>query len=141
VQLPINTKDESMTNAMMSMKKTSGLLALGLALSLAFGAAQAEDKKGDCGINYTRTACPGKDAESFAKCDGKASCVKFVAADSEQACQAAALKACANDRLDVTKSKAIQATYKGQPLKSASGQEDFCADYEKRAAEFDKCGK
>ena len=44
-------------------------------------------------------------------------------------------------RLDITKSKVIQATYKGHPLKSTSGKDDFCADYEKRAAEFDKCGK
>jgi hypothetical protein len=67
--------------------------------------------------------------------------VKFVAADSAQACQAAALKACTNERMEITKSKAIQATFKGEPLKSASGQEDFCADYDKRAAEYDKCGK
>jgi hypothetical protein len=113
---------------------------VGAAIAMASGMAQAQDK-GDCGVQYTRVACPGKEAESFAKCDGKASCVKKVEAATPQACQAAALKACANDRLDITKSKAIQATYKGQPLKSASGKDDFCVDYDKRAAEFDKCGK
>jgi hypothetical protein len=114
--------------------------ALGLTAFLILGPAHAQDQ-GDCGIKYTRTACPGKEAESFSKCSGQASCTKRVAAASPQACQAAALKACENDRLDVTKSKVILATYKGQPLKSASGKDDFCADYEKRAVEFDKCGK
>ena len=96
---------------------------------------------GECGIEYQRTACPGKDAESYAKCDGKQTCVKAAPLDSAQACQAAALKACANDRLDVTKSKVIRATFDGKALKSASGKEDFCVDYANRAAEFDKCGK
>jgi hypothetical protein len=95
----------------------------------------------DCAIDYTRTACPGKEAESFKKCDGKANCVKEVAAADAKSCQALALKACANDRLDITKSKVIRAKFKGQALKSASGKEDFCADYDKRAAEFDHCGK
>jgi hypothetical protein len=96
---------------------------------------------GDCGIEYTRTACPGKEADSYAKCDGKQTCVKAAPLDSAPACQAAALKACVNDRLDVTKSKVIRATFDGKALKSASGKEDFCADYANRAAEFDKCGK
>jgi hypothetical protein len=96
---------------------------------------------GDCGIEYNRTACPGKDVESYAKCDGKATCVKNVVADSAQACQAAAVKACANDRLDVTKSKVIRATFDGKKLASSSGSEDFCSDYANRSVEFDKCGK
>lgn len=96
---------------------------------------------GDCGIEYQRTACAGKESESYAKCDGKQACVKTTPADTAQACQAAALKACANDRLDVTKSKVIRATFDGKALKSASGKDDFCVDYANRAAEFDKCGK
>lgn len=113
-------------------------LALALATGLTWTVAHAEDKA-DCAISYTRTACPGKEAISYAKCDGKANCIKTVPAASAQACQAAALKACANDRLDITKSKVVGASYKGEALKSASGQDDFCADYDKRAAEFDKC--
>lgn len=97
-------------------------------------------ESGDCAISYTRAACPGKEAISFAKCDGKASCTKQVQTGSPQACQAAALKACANDRLDITKSKVIGASYKGELLKSTTGKDDFCADYDKRAVEFDKCG-
>ncbi len=115
-------------------------LALGLALCAAWAPASAQGK-GDCAVSYTRTACPGKEAESFSKCDGKASCVKQVEAATPEACQAAALKACANDRLDITQSKVINASFKGQALKSASGKADFCLDYDKRAAEFDKCPK
>lgn len=95
---------------------------------------------GDCAIEYTRTACPGKETESFAKCDGKKTCVKTVPATDTAACQSAALKACANDRLDITQSKAITATFDGKALKSASGKGDFCLDYDKRAAEFNHCG-
>jgi hypothetical protein len=84
---------------------------------------------GDCAVDYTRTACAGKEAESFAKCDGKKNCVKTSPADTAQACQDVALKACANDRLDVTQSKEIKASFNGQALKSASGKDDFCADY------------
>jgi hypothetical protein len=109
---------------------------LGLAATFGPGVSSAQD----CAISYTRTACPGKNAESYAKCDGKQSCVKQVVAESPEACQAAALKACANDRLDITKNKVIGAQYKGQPLKSTQGADDFCQHYEKRAAEFDKCG-
>jgi hypothetical protein len=126
---PTTPEDEPMNVAQMS-----AAIALTMLLS---GAATA----GECGIEYTRSACPGKDAESYAKCDGKQTCVKATALDSASACQAAALKACSNDRLDVTKSKVIRATFDGKPMKSASGKEDFCADYANRAAEFDKCGK
>jgi hypothetical protein len=92
-------------------------------------------------VQYDRTACPGKEAESYAKCDGKKTCVKTSAADTEQACQAIALKACPNDRLDITQSKVIKASFDGKPIRSASGKEDFCADYAKRAEEFNRCGK
>lgn len=124
----------------MTIAKLLGTVALGLFTNLAGGMAHAQGK-GECEVHYTRTACPGKEAESFAKCDGKASCNKQVEAASPQACQTVALKACANDRLDATKSKVITANYKGQALTSATGKADFCMDYEKRAAEFDKCGK
>jgi hypothetical protein len=64
---------------------------------------------------------------------------KYVQAGSAQACQDAALKACANDRLDITKSKVIKASYQQKPVQSKSGKDDFCADYAKRAEEFDHC--
>ena len=108
------------------------------ALSLVAGSALAEDKA-ECAITYTRTACPGQEAESYKKCDGKQTCTKDVVAASSEACQEAAVKACANDRLTITKSKTISAKYKGKALKSKSGKDDFCLDYEKRAAEFNQC--
>jgi len=89
--------------------------------------AQAEDKGGDCALSYTRTACPGQEAESYKKCDGKQSCTKNVPAASEAACQEAAVAACSNDRLTVTASKA--------------GKADLCLDYSKRDAEFNQCSK
>ena len=101
--------------------------------------ARAEDKA-VCSVTTTRAACPSKEAESFKKCDGKASCAKAVEAKTAAACSEAATAACANDRLDVTKSKTVTATWNGQPLKSKSGKEDLCLDYAKRSAEFDKCG-
>jgi hypothetical protein len=104
------------------------------------GNSQAEDKT-DCALTYTRTACAGQEAESYKKCDGKQSCTKYVPATTEQACQTAAVEACSNDRLTVTKSKAINATYKGKALKSKGGKPDLCLDYAKREAEFNQCGK
>jgi hypothetical protein len=53
----------------------------------------------------------------------------------------AAVNACANDRLTVTKSKIITAKFKGKSLKSKSGQDDLCLDYPKRATEFNQCAK
>jgi hypothetical protein len=92
----------------------------------------AEDK---CVLQITRTACPGKEKESFSKCDGKASCeVKDPAAD-EKACAAAAVKACENtpDRQKVTKSKVIKALFGGKPVE---GGKNFCAI---DRADFNKC--
>lgn len=99
------------------------------------------DQATDCDITIARTACPGQDAESYKKCDGKQSCSKHVPAASEAACAEAAVNACANDRLDITKSKAITAKYKGKALKTKSGKDDLCLDYAKRDAEFNQCGK
>ena len=93
----------------------------------------------DCDITHTRTACAGHEAERYAKCDGKQSRTKHVAASSEAQCLDAAIKACANDRVLVTQSKVIQARYKGKALKSKSGKEDVCLDYAKRGAEFNQC--
>jgi len=96
---------------------------------------------GTCEIQYERTACPGKEAISFKKCDGAATCSDFVEVASAAECQAKALKACANDRLTITKSKVIKAKFDEQTLTSEGGKEDFCLDYAKRSEEFDHCGQ
>jgi hypothetical protein len=96
---------------------------------------------GECAIEYIRTACPGQETVSYSKCGGTQSCVLPETAASVEVCQAAALKACANDRLKITKSKVVRAKFDGKAVMSASGKEDFCADYEKRATEFDQCAK
>jgi hypothetical protein len=119
------------------------------ALSIAFTFAMvsqmlpvAEAEEGaDCEITYTRTACPGQEAESYKKCDGKQSCSKKVAAASEAACAEAAVQACSNDRLEITASKVIHASFKGKALKTKSGKEDMCLDYAKRDTEFNQCKK
>ena len=49
------------------------------------------------------------------------------------------MKACANDRLEITKSKVITAKYKGKALKSKGGKDDMCLDYAKRDTEFNQC--
>jgi hypothetical protein len=108
---------------------------------LLFMAAAGTAVAGECAVESIRTACPGQEAESFSKCGGKQSCMTPESAGSTQDCQAAALKACANDRLSITKSKVVHASFDGKAVMSASGKDDFCADYEKRAAEFDHCAK
>ncbi|MCP4696448.1 MAG: hypothetical protein GY862_06330 [Gammaproteobacteria bacterium] len=117
------------------MKKIA-LFAAGLILS--FNAVQAAEKT-DCAVHYTRTACAGQEAVSYKKCGGEQSCVKHKPADSLEACQAAALKSCKNKRLDITKSKVITAKYKGEAIKTKSGKDDFCLDYENKDAEFNHC--
>jgi hypothetical protein len=116
----------------------------GLAMVLAsvdVGVELAQADEGDCAITYTRTACAGQEAESYKKCDGKQSCTKNVAAPSADKCLEAAVQACSNDRLTVTQSKVIRASYKGQALKSKSGKDDLCLDYAKRDTEFNQCAK
>ena len=127
-------------------RRLMGALGWSVICSFAFGfgffstESRAEDKA-DCAITYTRTACPGKEEESYKKCDGKKSCTKYVAAATEQACQEAAVAACANDRLTITQRKVIAATFKGKALKSKEGKDDMCLDYSKRDAEFNQCSK
>jgi hypothetical protein len=89
-----------------------------------------------CVINYNRTACPGKEAESYSKCNGTKTCNKEdSSAVSLAACEQAAAAACANTRLTITKSKVITATFNGKPLRGGS---NFCAS---NRADFNKCAK
>lgn len=117
------------------MKHISLLLS---ALFLSISGAQAVAST--CDINYTRTACPGKEVISYKKCDGKQSCTKTVTVDTADACRAKAVAACANDRLDITKSKVITAMFNGKPIQNKAGGTDHCLDYAERAAEFNQCG-
>jgi hypothetical protein len=92
-----------------------------------------------CEVSYDRTACTGKDTESYAKCEGKKTCTKVETAEDESECKEAAAKACANSRTDITKSKVITAKWNGKEVTSKSGKKDFCEDYDKKATEFNKC--
>ncbi len=91
-----------------------------------------------CEINYDRTACAGKEKEAYSKCGGSKSCVKVEDAESEKECSDAAMKACANSRFDITKTKIIKAKWNGKELLSKSGA-DFCADYPNKDKEFNQC--
>jgi hypothetical protein len=87
---------------------------------------------GECVLKTTRTACPGKEKESFSKCNGQASCDEKVGADSEKDCAEKAAKSCDNSRPSITKSKTVSATFDGKPV---SGGKNVCAaerpDYNK----------
>lgn len=89
---------------------------------LSLGAAYA----GECVLQVTRTACPGKDKESFSKCDGKASCNESVPAASASQCAIKAKAGCSNKRLDITKYKKVTATYDGAPVEAGK---DFCVGH------------
>ncbi len=88
-----------------------------------------------CVVHYNRTACPGKEAESYSKCSGKKECDKEEsAAVSLKACEQAAAAACPNSRLTITKSKVITAKFNGKALR---GGANFCAS---NRPDFNKCG-
>ncbi len=94
---------------------------------------------GSCDLSITRTACPGKEAISYKKCDGQASCVEKETAADAAACKAMAVEACSNKRLEITKSKVITAKFDGKEIKTDGGDTDFCKAFPNRSKEFDKC--
>lgn len=111
-------------------KSISFAFAAVFGLSLASTAYAAE-----CVVNVNRTACPGKEAESYSKCGGSKSCDKTEDAGSEAACIAAAKSNCPNSRLDITKSKVVKARFDGKQLKGPFGG-SFCAP---NRPDFNKC--
>jgi hypothetical protein len=114
---------------------------IGVMFTAAFLMSSYVVQANECAVHYVRTACPGKEAISYKKCDGKKECTKIKEASSVEECREAATKSCSNSRLDITKSKVITAMFNGAPIKTDSGKDDFCLEYEKRAAEFDQCDK
>jgi hypothetical protein len=114
------------------MKKITALAAL-LVVSFASNA-----YAGECLVRYVRTACPGKEVESYSKCGGAKECNKNEAASTEAACIGNAKRACANSRLEITKSKVITATYDGKVLKGPFAGGNFCAN---KRPDFNKCAK
>jgi len=90
---------------------------------------------GGCVITVTRTACPGKEKESYSKCNGKQSCEIADSAATVQDCAAAALKACEMLRPQVTKSKAVTAVFGGAPVENGK---NFCAA---DRTDFNQCAK
>ncbi|MBD8526943.1 hypothetical protein [Pseudomarimonas arenosa] len=103
---------------------TSRFTAVAGALALLIG--NSSVLAGDCVMSITRTACPGKEAESFSKCDGKASCEQKVPAPSAAICATKTKISCANSRRTITKYKSITATFDGEPVE---GGKDFCVGH------------
>jgi hypothetical protein len=94
----------------------------------------------NCEIVVSRDACPGKEALSFKKCDGKKVCSEFVEAANAAACKQAAVAACEVFRPGITKSKSVTSVkFKGTAVKPDGGDADFCKGYPRRATEYDKC--
>jgi hypothetical protein len=92
-----------------------------------------------CEISYDRTACKNKEVESYAKCENKKTCTKAEAAEDIAECQEAAMLACKNTRIDITKTKVINAKWNGKEILSKTNKKDFCEDYSKRLDEYNKC--
>ncbi|WP_397599863.1 hypothetical protein [Silvanigrella sp.] len=90
---------------------------------------------GTCTLHITRTACPGMEKDSYAKCGGNASCDENKKTGSADSCAKAALEACDNvaARQKQTKSKEIKADFDGKPLE---GGKNFC---EPNRPDFNKC--
>jgi hypothetical protein len=112
----------------MKVSKLFAITALALSSSMALA--------GVCEISITRVACPGKEAESFKKCDGKASCVAKKKAETAEECAKLAADECPNSRLDITKSKEITAKFGGADVKSKDGKSQFC---DANRPDFNKC--
>jgi hypothetical protein len=106
-------------------------------VSLAASAFLASTASAQCLVHTERTACPGKESESYKKCDGKKSCEKKRPASSEAQCMEEAKKGCPNDRFDITASKIVKAKWNGKDLK---GEFDgnFC---DPKRDDFNKCDK
>jgi hypothetical protein len=100
------------------------LLLLGLSVSAVAG---------ECVLKTTRAACPGKEKDSYSKCNGQASCDEKVAADSAKECAEKAAKSCDNSRPNITKSKTVSATFDGKPVE---GGKNVCAT---ERPDYNKC--
>jgi hypothetical protein len=102
----------------------SGLLLLCLSVSAVAG---------ECVLKTTRVACPGKEKDSYSKCNGQASCDEKVVADSAKECAEKAAKSCDNSRPNITKSKTVSATFDG---KAVEGGKNVCAT---ERPDYNKC--
>jgi hypothetical protein len=113
------------------MNKTITLAAFAAVAGLSF----ATNAYANCVVNINRTACAGKEEESYSKCGGSKSCDKTEDAGSEASCIAFAKSNCPNSRLEITKSKIVKARFDGKALAGPYGG-SFCAP---NRPDFNKC--
>jgi hypothetical protein len=107
-----------------------------LALAAICFMALSEVATAGCVIHYNRTACPGKEVESYSKCNGTKECDKEdTSAVSLKACEQATAAACVNTRLTITKSKIVSGKFNGTALR---GGANFCAS---NRPDFNKCAQ
>jgi hypothetical protein len=90
---------------------------------------------GECLLTVTRTACKGKEADSYAKCGGDKTCDDVKKTATAADCAVEALKACINtpERQGVTKSKVVTARFEGAAVE---GGKNFC---DPTRGDFNKC--
>jgi hypothetical protein len=112
------------------MKKT-----ITLSLAAFIGMSFVSTAFAECVVNVNRTACAGKESESYSKCGGAKSCDKTEDAASEASCIAFAKAQCPNSRLDITKSKIVKARFNGKVLSGPYGG-GFCSQ---SRPDFNKC--
>ncbi len=97
---------------------------------------------GDCEIVVSRDPCPGQEALSYKKCEGKKACSEFVKVPDVAACKKAAIAACEVFRPGITRAKSVTTVkFDGTLVKPDGTDPDFCKSYPKRATEYGKCGK
>ena len=106
-----------------------------ITLAVLIGLSFASNALAECVVNVNRTACAGKESESYSKCGGSKSCDKDYPAATEAACIAAAKENCPNSRLEITKSKIVKARFNGKALKGPYGG-NFCSQ---SRPDFNKC--
>jgi hypothetical protein len=107
-----------------------------VALSALFLMSLSAVAQAACVVHVNRTACPGKEAESYAKCGGSKECDKEESSGvSVKSCEQAAASNCPNTRLTITKSKVVTAKFNGKTLRGGS---NFCAS---NRPDFNKCAK
>lgn len=104
---------------------------------------------GLCELTVVRTACSdATKAESFKKCDetnkdikmkklSEEKCLETFDVKKDSDCIKKAITRCENGRLDITKSKAITATFDGKVLENGK---DYC-DTKPPRTDFNKCDK
>ncbi len=119
------------------------MVRLGILFVLAFFGLSQICLADSCVFTVTRKACPGKEAQSYAKCEGQASCEVEKRAKDKAACESEAKKECFNSaaRQEITDSKMVtDVKFRKKAGDEVISTGDICATVDK-AKNFGKCKK